>query len=544
MMSVHSIRSGGAGSIKAGPLYAGLFVLIAVLLALVAFSGALRELVRRWIAQEEYSHGFFIPLVSIWLLWSRREALLGSVGRPAWVGLGLLALAGAMHVVGEVSAFFLFSQVGFVVALMGIVLCAGGYSLLRVAFIPIIFLLFAIPTPYFLDSVLSWRLQLISSALGVYVIRLFDIPVHLAGNVIDLGNYKLQVVDACSGLRYLYPLASLGFLAAYLFQAPLWKRAIVFVSTVPITIAMNSFRIGMIGVLVDRWGTQMADGALHFFEGWIIFLACAGLLALEIYLLRLGTGQSMFSVFYLPKIAPVAPPGADNGSDRRTPLTAGLVLMCAITAAVFFISSRAEIQPERTRFVEFPKTLGQWSGRVSLLDPQIEHVLGLDDYILADYRAPSGRSVNFYAAYYASQRKGSSPHSPIVCIPGGGWQITKLERTSFRNDATGVTIPVNRVIIARENDKQLVYYWFVQRGRNIANEYWSKWYLLVDAITQNRTDGALVRVTTPFYATESEREADARVHSFLRDLEPNLKAYLPPALGTGPKSAQMRLHKS
>ena len=90
-------------------------------------------------------------------------------------------------------------------------------------------------------------------------IRLFGVPVYLTGNVIDLGNYKLQVVEACSGLRYLYPLLSLGFLAAYLFQAPIWQRTLVFLSAIPITIVMNSFRIGMVGLLVERWGTAQAE---------------------------------------------------------------------------------------------------------------------------------------------------------------------------------------------------------------------------------------------------------------------------------------------
>ena len=92
------------------------------------------------------------------------------------------------------------------------------------------------------------------------------------------------MVEACIGLRYLYPLLSLGFLAAYFFRAPLWQRAIVLLSTIPITIVMNSFRIGMVGVLVDRWGSEQADGLLHFFEGWVVFLACTGMLAGEIYL--------------------------------------------------------------------------------------------------------------------------------------------------------------------------------------------------------------------------------------------------------------------
>ena len=180
-------------------------------MALVGFGHALSEVVTRWIRQDEYSHGFLIPMISGWLLWSRRDVLAASIGRPTWIGPALVALSIFMQIIGELSALFILSQVGFVVALIGIVLSAGGYSLLKVTLTPILFLLFSIPLPYFMESVLTWRLQLISSELGVAVIRLFQIPVYLEGNVIDLGYYKLQVVEACSGLRYLYPLLALAF---------------------------------------------------------------------------------------------------------------------------------------------------------------------------------------------------------------------------------------------------------------------------------------------------------------------------------------------
>jgi exosortase D (VPLPA-CTERM-specific) len=513
-------------------IYTAIFIAVAIGIALFTFKPALLELVRRWTVQEEYSHGFFVPLISAWFLWSRREALIASIGKPDWLGLAIILLAAAMHLVGELSAFWLMSHLGFIVALMGIVVAAGGFSLLRVAFIPLVFLAFAIPLPYFLDSMLSWRLQLISSELGVAVIRLFQIPVYLEGNVIDLGAYKLQVVDACSGLRYLYPLMSLGFLAAYLFQAPLWQRALVFLSTIPITILMNSFRIGMIGVIVNHWGPQEADGALHFFEGWIIFIACAGLLGLEIIVLAwLGQRKHFFQVFHVANVSPVTP---KRWGTSFAPLIASIGLLAVTGSAIFFVTDRQETVPQRARFVAFPKTLGEWQGRTSLLEPQVEHALGLDDYILSDYSIvengkPRGGSVNLYVAYYPSQRKGNSPHSPIVCIPGGGWLIAKFDRTQFRDPSLPSPLPFNRAVIERGGHKQIVYYWFVQRGRRVANEYWSKWYLFQDAILKNRTDGALVRVTTPVYPNETEQQADSRLQAFLRQLEPNLQAYLPPA---------------
>ena len=132
-------------------IYTGLFMFAAVVVAIAAFEGALAELVQRWIRQDEYSHGFFIPAITVWLLWTRRDALLASIGQPSWLGLALILVAMLMHVVGELSAFFLLSQLGFIVALLAIVLAVGGFSLLRVTLVPIVFLVFAIPLPYFIE---------------------------------------------------------------------------------------------------------------------------------------------------------------------------------------------------------------------------------------------------------------------------------------------------------------------------------------------------------------------------------------------------------
>src|ERR1700683_348127 len=231
----------------------------AIIVAILTFGEPLIELVHRWARQEEYSHGFFIPIVTAWLLWMRRDALRANIGKPSSVGLILVVLAVALNFASELSAVFIFSQIGFVIALFGLALSLGGKDLLGVVYIPLAFLLFAIPLPYFIDAMLTLRLQLISSELGAWLIRMFGIPVYLDGNIIDMGTYKLQVVEACSGLRYLYPLLSLSFLAAYLFRAPIWQRWLVFLSGVPIAIGMNGFRIGMVGFLVDRWGNQMAE---------------------------------------------------------------------------------------------------------------------------------------------------------------------------------------------------------------------------------------------------------------------------------------------
>lgn len=506
-----------------------LLLILGAGLLLLAFWGGLENLVERWIQREEYSHGFFIPLITAMFLWHRKEAILQSIGKPSFAGLLLIAFAILLLLVGEFSALFILIHGGFVIALMGLVLAYGGWSLLKVTFLPLALLVFAIPMPYFIDAQLTWGLQLISSQIGTEILRLFGVSVYLEGNVIDLGIYKLQVVEACSGLNYLYPLLSLGFLAAYLFSAPLWQRAIIFLSTIPITVFMNSFRIAVIGVLVERWGTEMAEGFLHFFEGWVIFIGCAILLLGEIWLFdRLGRKRALGDLLIVPEVSPVKPKNTNISQSKRLPVvTFAAVALIAVSAiSVFLVGDRVEEQMPRKDLKSFPLLVGEWRAREDFLPSIVENKLQVDDYVLADYLNEEKDWLNFYIAYYESQRKGVSPHSPRVCIPGGGWLITSLEEVII-NEPGYDPFPVNRIVIELEGQRQLGYYWFEQRGRRIASEYWMKWYLLLDSLTLNRTDGALVRVMTSLRKDEEIEVAEKRVQEFLKNVLPVIPSYVP-----------------
>ena len=156
----------------------------------------------------------------------------------------------------------------------GLILVSFGWQRGRQFWPPVLHLVFMLPLPAILYWQLSIKLQFFSSEIGVALIRAMDIPVFLDGNVIDLGVYKLQVAEACSGLRYLFPVMSFSYIFSVLYRGPIWHKAVLLLSAAPITVLMNAFRIGMIGVLVDRYGIEQAEGFLHYFEGWVIFIAC------------------------------------------------------------------------------------------------------------------------------------------------------------------------------------------------------------------------------------------------------------------------------
>jgi EpsI family protein len=186
------------------------------------------------------------------------------------------------------------------------------------------------------------------------------------------------------------------------------------------------------------------------------------------------------------------------------------------------ITGRTEVIPITAEaLVDFPQQLDDWSGSHDRIDDEVAEKLGFSDYVMLNYKNSDYQHINFYLAYYASQRKGLSPHSPKVCIPGGGWEIADFRRTNVDG------IPVNRAIIRKGTQDQIVYYWFEERGVAVANEYLKKWMLFVDALLLNRTDGSLVRVTTPVMGNESIEEADLRAQSFIRLSRIQLSQFLP-----------------
>ena len=507
----------------------GLFSLGVVAL-IFASMDAMKEMLRFWETREEYSHGYLIPVIAAFLIWQKSDVLRNRAFSGSWLGVLLVIVGITFIYIGSLTTIAVIGQYGFLIAFVGLVLSYVGWKGLKPIIVPLLFLTFMIPFPGFFLNNLSSKLQLISSEIGVAVIRAFDISVYLEGNVIDLGNYKLQVVEACSGLNYLFPLMSLAFIAAYFFNAPFWQRAIVFLSSIPITVLMNSFRIGVIGVLVEHGGVEQAEGFLHDFEGWIIFMACMALLLLEMWLFVLFSKEKrpLREAFGIEFPEPAPKDVIISYQKTSPPFVVSLILACFSVLLAGQIQARQEIIPERRTFAEFPIEIGGWKGNRDSLESIILDALKLDDYVIADYVNDKGEPVNFYVAYYASQRAGESAHSPRSCLPGGGWIIKDIRQKVLKGSGlNSQALHFNRVVIKKGEYTQLVYYWFQQRGRSITNEYLVKWYLLLDAINKNRTDGSLIRLTTLIGPGQDIADADARLMNFTNEVLPYLPEYIP-----------------
>jgi len=494
------------------------------------YSAGLGDMLQAW-SRDEYSHGYIIPFIAVYLFARALPNATKVVSRHKWFGPVVACLAVALGLVGNFGHLPDIIQYGLILALVAALLAVMGLRSTLLLWVPIVYLLFMVPLPQFLYLKISLGMQLVSSQLGVSFIRLADIPVYLEGNIIDLGVYKLQVAEACSGLRYLFPLMSFGFLLAVLYRGPRWHKLALFLSTIPIAVVMNSFRIGVIGVLVDGYGVEQAEGFLHFFEGWVIFLACIGILLLEAFtLLRLSSSRETLREALDLQFHGIAArlAGISFPRDLRA-LVATTAILFLGALGLQLTSERPSAVPPRQQFAMFPSHLSGWRGQQSRLGPIVTEVLGADDYLRSYYAKANGTApISVFIAYYESQTDGRAAHSPEVCIPGGGWEIRSLETADIEiPGGLGSAIKVNRAIIQNGTIRQLVYYWFEQRGRRLTSEYMVKWHILWDGVLRNRTDGSLVRLITPILDEGAERAADKRLTELLGPIYHVLPRFLP-----------------
>jgi exosortase D (VPLPA-CTERM-specific) len=508
--------------------------LVAVAGAAVFFYDGLDALLLAW-SKPEYSHGPLIPILSglLFLRQLKDVPIQEGAIRDRWIGVGVILLSLAFAGLGKLANISDIVAYGVIIWIYGILLVSFGWKTGWHFWPPVLHLVYMLPLPDTFYYKMSTWLQLISSELGVWFLRLLAVPVFLEGNIIDLGVYKLHVAEACSGLRYLFPILSFSYIFAVLYRGPMWHKAVLLISAAPITVLMNSVRIAVAGYIVNHYGIEWVEGFTHFFEGWVIFLICIVILF----------GLARLMLFLHPEKMRLAEAldleteglAAQAGRLRYLQASPAMITVAAImvTASLAWTAvpdrgGAGDIQ--RETFMLFPRQIGGWeqAGPPETLERSVAESLAADDYwsvnlVHPDQAAP----VGLFMAWYADQTQGGV-HSPEVCLPGGGWEIAWLERTDI-TERLGADRPfnLNRAIIQKGETRMMVYYWFQQRERRIAWDMAAKFWLMVDGITKGRTDGALVRLTTVIAPGETDADAEARLFEVLQGLQEPLPRFLP-----------------
>jgi exosortase len=249
---------------------------------LILYADVLAKLLLAWRTDDNYSHGFFIVPIALYLAWERRDQLAAASARPSSLGLLIVLASAVVLAAGVLGAELFLTRISLVGMLGGIVLFMFGWRHLRILAFPLLFLVLMIPLPAIIFNKIAFPLQLLASRAGEFALSSVDIPVLREGNVLVLANTSLEVAEACSGIRSLISLLTLGIVFGYLADSRAWVRTIVALSTIPVAVVSNGARVAGTGIAAHRFGPAAAQGFFHEFSGWAVFVvAFAMMLGLQ-----------------------------------------------------------------------------------------------------------------------------------------------------------------------------------------------------------------------------------------------------------------------
>ena len=246
----------------------------------LAFGGVIVKLVTDWAFDDNYSHGFFIVPLAVYFAWERRSQLAAAAWRPSYIGLLVVVTSLAVLVAGTLGAELFLTRIAIVGTLTGAVLYVLGREHVRILAFPLVFLLLMIPIPAIIFNQIALPLQLVASQMGEQTLSALQVPVLREGNIIVLPHAILEVAEACSGIRSLVSLLTLGIVYAYFAESRAMFRVVLAVATIPIAIVANGLRVAGTGVAAHHFGAGAADGFLHTFSGWLVFTVSAVMLGM------------------------------------------------------------------------------------------------------------------------------------------------------------------------------------------------------------------------------------------------------------------------
>jgi exosortase D (VPLPA-CTERM-specific) len=509
------------------PLWQG-----AALLLLVAwlYASILARLFLQWVGPHHdpnFEHGIFVPLFALFVLWQDRKRLQGITPAPSWAGLPLIWLSMSVLVLGVLGADIFLPRVSFLILLAGLIIMFLGWTFFRAVLFPLAFLILMIPVPALIINRITFPLQLLASKVASSLLEVVGVPVLRQGNMIVLASMPLDVAEACSGIRSLLSLVTLAIIYGYLIETRRWVRVVLALSAVPIAVAANSFRVFGTGLLVQHGYEDQAEGFYHALSGLLIFVVA---------LIMLFGVHRLITLLW--KSGPAAKQNVvprENGPAEIQMKTGlfrfGIVAVPMLVAAIGLQAhSSSEITPPHDALSSLPSHIDGWTGTDEPLDQQTLDILGPGEFLVRDYENASQPEsqpwINLYVAYFKSQRAGDTIHSPNHCLPGAGWipisrEVIELTRPD------GSPMPVNRYVVTKSGERQLVLYWFQAHGRTVASEWSAKYYLISDSIRMNRSDGGMVRLMTPMLHGESREDAQMRMMKLGSQFLPMLDNYIP-----------------
>ena len=492
-----------------------------------AYYVPLKALVNVWWNNEDYSYGFLIPLVSAYLLWEKRKSLREVPLGSSWGVLPVLLLFVLVSLYGILGSSGNVAMPSIPVLIILFTGFCFGIEALKRLILPLGFLILMIPVPPVIEGYIGMHLKALSTKMGGAFINLFNVPVHVSGNIIDLGVTQLQVVDACSGMRYIFPLIALGILYAYFFERVTWKRIFCVMSTIPLGVLFNSLRIGITGILTDKFGPKAAEGFFHDFSGWVVFIFAFAMLFLISRILAAVCPNKPAS----QGEAASKPVHTEAQAIESKKTTAAFLVSVAVLACVSLLSLSTASMPAVTiagGIQGFPLHIGAWVGKYEPVDPLIVKESGAEEAFSGYFTNVPGRDISLYMGYRSTAFLSNENffHSPTVCLPSSGW----IERDVMRKTITNVpyfnNLEVMKMVIEKGGIRQLVYFWFQTKDEATYDKSINRFHLSLHAIRRDNTHDLFIRPITPINSAEGIEDAEKRMDGFVREMMPVLLQFL------------------
>lgn len=510
------------GNVSKGSLWASVWLLTATFL--FAYWEVSTTLVEQWRHNAMYTHGFVVPLISLYLAWITRKSLTHTTAEPNFLfGGTILMVSLGLLLAGNAGGVIVLQEVTLAVTIAGMVLFILGFPFLRKLSLPIAYLFFMIP---FWEELITGRLhepfQHFSAKHGVVLLRFLGIPAHLQGVYIELPGVTLEVARACSGINYLIAVIAIGLPLAHLYVEG-WIRKTVFLSIAALLAVFgNVVRITLIGFFAYREWASPLHGPFHLFQG--LFVSVFGYLAL-FSLLPLFSKHRPPGSRVVRKQSYDEPPKLPSSTPkvaRQTCAVAVTAILLVTTGLIYRAQSPTPVPP-KIDLKDFPFDLGSWTGVPhSSIFSELFKSKGVDHEISRLYRNDRGESVGFYIGYFEQQNRSKKVANYLTD------QYHRLStRLPLKGHTLGFLLDVNQFVAGNHGKEQLGVFWYDLNGRTAAGPWEVRALTIWSALRHGRTNAAFVAVTSDVGTEEDIPEVSARIHMFVNEMYPILGRFLP-----------------
>ncbi|MHB8481175.1 MAG: exosortase W [Nitrospiria bacterium] len=500
------------------PFLKPLFLITALL---CLYAPVLVDMAHLWWTRYDYSHGFLIPLISLYLVWIQKSKLKNLRIQPGiWAGFLIMISAGFLLIAGRVGGILTLSAISLVVMIAGLILLLFGRSWLKQLGFPVSYLLLMTPVLDPIVGRLQWPFQLMTAKMSVRLLQTLGFPVLLDQQYMILPHMTLEVATVCSGINMLVAIVTIGLPLSYLFLKNGWTRAALLVSAVLIGIAANWARVFLIGAGVF-WGFKLLHGPLHILQG--MFVAWVGYAFLFGGVWALSKLERKLSPTGIQVSAPESVPGKlQNRLTRRFDRSFWVAVSLLLVLAVYLGWRHPAPVALKEDFKSFPASIGGWVeveksnlNRGETLYPVPEG----DQELIRTYRDAKGSEVQIYVAYFESQERGR-------WISNYRTRENKGMETSTRMPLGSEMATVTSGYLKKENEWYQILSWYDINGHLLENWESARWATMMNSVRKGRSNGAFVLISGKVSGPDDPGLQDT-LAGFAREAAPVLRRYLP-----------------